>query len=224
MTPSPAFWCLVVPVKRLVAAKSRLAGFLAPDRAGLALAFALDTVEAALACTAVRAVVAVTDEPLAATQLRGLGARVVPDTPRAGLNEALLHGAKTADLAYAGCGVGALAADLPALRTTELAQALRAARSFPSSYVADTARTGTTLLLARSLGLFAPRFGPQSASAHSRAGAVAVALAGLESLRRDVDTEVDLDEARALGLGTRTRAVLAGLVRTPPEPGATHRS
>ena len=59
-------WCLVVPVKRLALAKTRLAEVAGEHRVDLALAFALDTVTAALACDDVRAVVVVTDEPDAA--------------------------------------------------------------------------------------------------------------------------------------------------------------
>ena len=57
--------------------RRRLAAVAGPHRTDLALAFALDTVEAALGCDLVRAVVAVTDEPLAAAALAGLGALVV---------------------------------------------------------------------------------------------------------------------------------------------------
>ncbi|EDY65934.2 predicted protein, partial [Streptomyces pristinaespiralis ATCC 25486] len=89
--PLPALvWSLVVPLKPLALAKSRLAGA-ADDRLRprLALAFAQDTVAAALACPAVRDVAVVTDDPAAAAGLTALGARIVPDSPAAGLNAAL---------------------------------------------------------------------------------------------------------------------------------------
>ncbi|HSX97048.1 MAG TPA: 2-phospho-L-lactate guanylyltransferase, partial [Streptomyces sp.] len=73
-------WTLVVPVKALARAKSRLSDTAADAvRPGLALAFAQDTVAAALAATAVRGVVVVTDDPLAARELAALGARTVPE-------------------------------------------------------------------------------------------------------------------------------------------------
>ncbi len=90
----PGFWSLVVPLKPLGAAKTRLAGAFAPaQRRRLALAFALDTVAAALTCGAVRDVVVVTDDGEAAAELSALGAGVVRDRPAAGLNAALAHGA-----------------------------------------------------------------------------------------------------------------------------------
>src|SRR5690606_22678568 len=59
-------WTLVVPLKPLAQAKSRLSDT-ADDglRPGLALAFAQDTVAAALACPPVRDVVVVTNDALA---------------------------------------------------------------------------------------------------------------------------------------------------------------
>ncbi len=68
-------WTLVVPVKPLARAKSRLADT-AHDgvRPGLALAFAQDTVAAALACPEVADVAVVTDDARAGRELAGLGA------------------------------------------------------------------------------------------------------------------------------------------------------
>jgi 2-phospho-L-lactate/phosphoenolpyruvate guanylyltransferase len=205
--PEPGRWCLVVPVKRLALAKTRLAAVAGGHRTDLALAFALDTVEAALGCDLVRAVVAVTDEPDAATALARLGALVVGDEPDAGLNPALVHGAAVARAAHPGCGVGALSADLPALRLGELSSALLAAAGHDVSFVRDAAGDGTTLLLARHGAAFEPQFGAGSARLHAEAGARELA-GDLPSLRRDVDTEGDLAVAAALGLGPRSRAVV----------------
>src|SRR3954468_16827648 len=88
-------WAIVVPVKRLAVAKTRLSED--PQvRADLALAMALDTVSAALQCSLVDWVVVVTDEPEAARAVGALGAVPVPDAPDAGLNPALQHGAREA--------------------------------------------------------------------------------------------------------------------------------
>lgn len=58
-------WTLVIPLKALTRAKSRLSDTAADGlRPGLALAFAQDTVAAALACAAVRDVAVVTDDVL----------------------------------------------------------------------------------------------------------------------------------------------------------------
>jgi 2-phospho-L-lactate guanylyltransferase len=207
----PDCWCLVVPVKRLAVAKTRLASVAGRHRTDLALAFALDTVEAALGCDLVSSVVVVTDEPEAARALAGLGAIVVADEPDAGLNPALVHGAAVARAAHPDCGVGALSADLPALRGVELAAALRAGADQDASFVRDAAGDGTTLLLARRGSAFEPRFGAGSALLHVTAGAVEL-LGDLPSVRRDVDTEGDLAVAAELGLGPRSRLVVGRMV------------
>ena len=211
----PERWCLVVPVKRLALAKTRLATAAGPHRTDLALAFALDTVETALGCDLVRAVVAVTDEPDAAVALAGLGALVVGDEPDAGLNPALAHGAAVARAAHPGCGVGALSADLPALRLAELSAALMEAAGHGASFVRDATGDGTTVLLSRDGVAFEPQFGAGSARLHALAGAPELG-GDLASLRRDVDTEGDLAVAVALGLGHRSRAVVGRI--------ATHQS
>ncbi|NEC42232.1 2-phospho-L-lactate guanylyltransferase, partial [Streptomyces sp. SID8016] len=70
-------WSLVVPLKPLARAKSRLGRAAGEDaRPRLALAFAQDTVAAALDCARVRDVVVVTDDPVAAAALAELGARI----------------------------------------------------------------------------------------------------------------------------------------------------
>jgi 2-phospho-L-lactate guanylyltransferase len=211
----PGRWCLVVPVKRLARAKTRLGLIAGPHRVDLALAFALDTVEAALACELVLTVVTVTDEPVAARHLGEMGATVVADAPDAGLNPALVHGALVARRAHRDCGVGALSADLPAVRSAELALALRQAADYEVSFVRDAAGAGTTLLLAGPAGRFEPRFGADSATLHASAGAVELTGA-LESVRRDVDTEQDLAAAVVLGLGPRSAAVVARLATQEP--------
>jgi 2-phospho-L-lactate/phosphoenolpyruvate guanylyltransferase len=218
MMPSAdrAAWALVLPVKDGSIAKSRLAPFAGDLRPQLALAMAADCVAAALRCGLVALVVAVTNDRATAATLGGLGAVVVPDAPAAGLNPALVHGAAFARGRSPGYGVGAMSADLPALRTQELAAALGSAPKDRRSFVADCEGSGTTLLLAPSGVDLAPAFGAGSAKSHEAAGAVRLGGAGLRSLRRDVDTEPHLLEAVQLGVGPRTRAVLASLRASSP--------
>jgi 2-phospho-L-lactate/phosphoenolpyruvate guanylyltransferase len=82
MTDSARFsWTVLLPVKVLARAKSRLA-VLAGDRRGeLALALASDTVAAVLACPEVARVIVVTSDPEAGPLLAALGAIIVPDEP-----------------------------------------------------------------------------------------------------------------------------------------------
>ncbi|MFP8962725.1 2-phospho-L-lactate guanylyltransferase [Streptomyces nanhaiensis] len=197
-------WTLVVPLKPLALAKSRLAPAAGREpRSGLALAFAQDTVAAALDCPAVEDVVIVTDDPRAGAELAALGARIVPDAPGAGLNAALEHGEAVVRSGRPGAPVAALNADLPALRPAELARVLDAARAHRRAFLADAAGVGTTLLAA-SGGALAPAFGGASRARHLRSGAVEITLSGVDSVRRDVDTGADLAAALALGVGPHT--------------------
>jgi 2-phospho-L-lactate guanylyltransferase len=203
-----AAWVVVVPVKRAEIAKSRLTGVTAELRVELARAFPADCVAAALACDEVRAVVAVTDDKVAAEQLRGLGAEVIPDEPDAGLNPALRHAQAFVRSAYGEVAVAVLSGDLPALRPAELGTALQRAQRLDRAHLADTAGYGTTLLTAMSGADLRPRFGVGSSKAHLSTGAHRLPEHGLERVRRDVDTREDLRAAVRLGVGAHTAAVL----------------
>ena len=234
-------WTVLLPVKVLARAKSRLAVAAGPRRGELALAFAADTVAAAAACPEVARVVVVTSDPVAGPLLAGLGAVIVADEPadraaravRAGLdiaelgaglggdlgvqsalNAALRHGAAVAARRWPGTGLAALTADLPALRPGELAQALRLAggAGVPlASYVPDASGVGTTMYAVPPGGEFRPLFGGASRARHAASGAVELEMAAETGLRRDVDTPEDLRAALALGAGRFTRAAAAGL-------------
>lgn len=197
-------WGVVVPVKRLELAKTRLAPYGEQARQELALAFAADVVEAA---TGAAEVLVVTDDARATELLTALGAHVAPDDPDAGLNPALAHGA---DLlrAQGQRGVATLSADLPALRTDHLRAALGAVGT-GRAFVADLEGGGTTLLAAGPGSALAPAFGPGSRAAHLASGAVE--LVGSRGLRCDVDTPADLLCALALGAGRHTARVATSL-------------
>ncbi|SHG06398.1 2-phospho-L-lactate guanylyltransferase [Streptoalloteichus hindustanus] len=203
---------VLVPVKRLSAAKSRLRGAVGAveDRrthTALALALAMDTVRAARAAGAVRRLAVVTADPLVAEMLREDDVEILADQPDDGLNPALRHGAAVLRSEDPGAALAALQSDLPALRPAELDAALTAALAAGRAFCPDRQGTGTTLLVAGRGQPWDPRFGPGSALAHAASGAVA--LDGpWPSLRCDVDTEVDLRLATELGVGPHTTARL----------------
>ncbi|WP_354642445.1 2-phospho-L-lactate guanylyltransferase [Kitasatospora camelliae] len=228
-----ARWSLVLPVKRLALAKSRLDGFAGARRPDLALAFALDTVAAALACPAVARVLVVTRDEVAAARLAALGALVVDDEPldpadagagagghggyggyggHEALNSALAHGAVRARRHAPDAPVATLSADLPALRPAELGRVLAAVPATGRAFLADAPGTGTTLLACRPGAPLRPAFGPGSRSRHAADGAHELGCGDVPSVRRDVDTAADLAEALTLGVGPQTAAVAAALV------------
>ena len=211
----PAAWSLVIPVKVLAEAKSRLAILTGTYRAQLALAMAADTVAAALAAAPVAGVIVVTDDAVVGAELGDLGAIVIADEPAAGLNPALAFGAAYSAARWPERGRAAMAGDLPALRPAELALALDRAAAAGEAFVPDAAGTGTTLYAAGPGTAFSPAFGPGSRDRHRAAGARELGLAAFRGLRQDVDTPDDLKLAAALGVGPRTAAVLAA----GPVPG-----
>ncbi|MGH3880012.1 MAG: 2-phospho-L-lactate guanylyltransferase [Actinophytocola sp.] len=202
---------LVVPIKRLDRAKSRLRGTVDGVHAELVLSLLVDTVTAAADAEGVRRVLVVCEDARVPEALRGTDVECVDERGLPGLNAALSFGAGLLrERSGHGSGrgvVGALQADLPALRSKELAEALAAAEG-RRAFCADRSGTGTTLLLSAAGGPLEPRFGVGSAAAHAASGAMPVG-AGSDSLRCDVDTADDLLAAADLGLGPRT-ASLAG--------------
>jgi 2-phospho-L-lactate guanylyltransferase len=203
---------LVVPIKPLHYAKSRLRGA-ADDGVGdlrahmtLVLAMVMDTIAAASEAEGVRRVLAVTSDERVMLALRREGVQTLHEAPVVGLNAALLQGERELRLRDPRLQVVAVQADLPALRSSELSAALRASAG-RRAYCRDRHGTGTTILLSDHDSALQPRFGMQSAAVHASTGA-----ARLEgpwpSLECDVDTAADLEAAACLGLGVRTSMLL----------------
>ena len=186
-------------------AKSRLLPADDPHRAELAMAF-LEDVLTALADAPLRARIVVTGDDRVRRIALAHGAHIVddPEDGRDPLNAAVLAGA-----AAAGGDVLAVTADLPSLTPTAVAAVLAAADAVPgTSFVPDAAGTGTTMLAMRTGAL--PAFGPRSRARHAHAGYAPLELHGPDGprARRDVDTAIDLWDARRLGVGEATQRVL----------------
>jgi 2-phospho-L-lactate guanylyltransferase len=196
---------LVIAVKRLAAAKTRLAPvFSAATREHVVLAMLVDTITAASAVTALRTITVVTPDDVAADAARQLGAQVLtdptPDGHRNPLNNAIV--AAEAAIREATPNIVVLQGDLPALQPQELAEAISAARAYPRSFVGDRHGTGTAALFAFGVALD-PQFGPDSAQRHRHSGAIELTGAW-PGLRCDIDTPDDLLVARRLGVGAAT--------------------
>ncbi len=199
---------LIIAVKRLGAAKTRLAPLFGDrTRERVVLAMLADTLAAAAAARAVQSVTIVTpdaDETGVAALAAELAVRVLADPTPAGHSDPL-NNALRAAAAFVGAetpNVAALQGDLPALRTVELDQAIVAARAFPRSFVADRHGTGTSALFAFGVPLD-PTFGTNSAVSHRNSGAIELAEPW-PGLRCDIDTPDDLDAARHFGIGSAT--------------------
>jgi 2-phospho-L-lactate guanylyltransferase len=205
-------WAVVVPLKSLRTAKSRLA-VPAPDRADLTLAMLLDTLDAVQQVAGCVALV-VTDDSRAMDAVSARGVAVTGGEPRGDLNTAVVFGAATARDRWGDVPVALLVADVPAVRPAELREALAAAAAYETSFVADRSGDGTTLVCCR--GPVVTAYGPGSAADHRVRGFAE--LAGpWPGLRTDVDTVEDLAIASALGLGRATTPLVAAVARDREE-------
>jgi 2-phospho-L-lactate/phosphoenolpyruvate guanylyltransferase len=201
---------VIVAVKRLAAAKTRLAPMF-PAREDIVLGMLIDTLTAAARVAAVRLITVVTPDEVAAAAATRLGAEVLPDPTPAGhpdpLNNAIAVAERVVSESVA--NVVVLQGDLPALQTPEFAEAIAAARRHPRSFVADRPGTGTAALFAFGAALD-PRLGANSAARHRDSGAVEL-TGEWPGLRCDIDTPDDLAVARGLGLGPATMRAVDGL-------------
>ncbi|MGV9710409.1 2-phospho-L-lactate guanylyltransferase [Gordonia sp. NPDC003424] len=213
----------VMAVKRLDAAKSRLASSLpAPGglHGALVLAMLSDTIGAVRRAGIDRLVVVSPDDDVLATaHAAGAVGLREDDTQRSAdatpgrLNLALSAAETAARLRWHDLStIVFIQADLPAATAAGLREVLTAAAGHPQAMVTDREATGTTILIRASSIAGPPRFGPNSAAAHRAAGAVELDPGHRRwpDLRTDVDTAADLEAARLIGLGPRTAAELSG--------------
>ena len=201
---------VLIPVKDGPGAKSRLRVVGDTGRADLMAAFARDAISAA-SRVALADVYVVGDAPNLRELADSLDVPVLADEGRGDLNAALRAGVER--LPRTGSGVAVMLADLPCLRPADLEAALaEAVERGGRTFVADSAGTGTTLLVAAAGSELDPRFGRGSAAAHLDSGAARMGE-DLTSLRLDVDTTDDLERALSFGVGDATRRVAAALDR-----------
>jgi 2-phospho-L-lactate guanylyltransferase len=201
---------LIIAVKRLASAKTRLAPtFPARAREGVVLAMLVDTITAAAAVGSLDGITVVTPDDAAAAAAVELGVDVLRDPTPDGHPDPLNNALLVAERAVTGSvtNIVALQGDLPALQTQELTEAIVAARLRRRSFVADRHGTGTAVLFAFGTALD-PRFGRDSAARHRHSGAAELTGAW-PGLRCDVDTPEDLAIARRLGVGAATERAVA---------------
>jgi len=196
-------WTVIVPVKGTALAKSRL-GLADSDRAALALAFAIDTVSAALAADRVERVVVVTASDAVAIRLRELGAIAVRESSSAGLNPAITDGLEVARVEAPDAPVAVLLGDIPALDPADLDAVLDRALEHSRAMVADAAGVGTVLVTALRGIPHHPKFGGASRAAHLAAGYVELDVDAARGLRHDIDTLDDLAAVAGATLGPAT--------------------
>jgi 2-phospho-L-lactate guanylyltransferase len=185
----------VLPVKRLHAAKQRLAAGLDGERRrALAAAMVADVLEAIGEARMIERIVLVSGDPVAQELAASAGAEVVPDPEDAGHVEAALAGIARAEAEGAGCVV-LLAGDCPLLDPRELDRLLT---GLPEPYVGivpDRHGSGTNALALCPPDAIVPAFGADSRARHvgaARAAGLPFGVEELSSLGLDLDTPADV--------------------------------
>jgi 2-phospho-L-lactate/phosphoenolpyruvate guanylyltransferase len=215
----------ILPVKRFSLAKQRLGASVAEDlRAELARAMVGDVLSALRSCTAIDAIVVVTNEPSVAAAARYVGAVTLGDRSESGQSAAAQIGLSWA-LEQGFDAALCVPGDCPALDPSELETLLaipshrtpsrdapihgsragtpeggEEARTALLVIVPDRHGSGTNGLLLAPPDAIAPSFGPDSRARHEQlasAAGVACSVERVPSLLLDVDTGEDLTALRA---------------------------
>lgn len=214
-------WTIVVPVKTLDRAKTRLIRALSPSgRRALVLAMASDVLATCARTPGVTRVLVATSDPEIAALVGRLDLELFAEPPEAVTGDPLNAALEAAIHGTTG-PVGVVTADLPELRPAHLERVLGAAARHLHSTVPDHRASGTTMAFWTDPGAArVPRFGAGSAARFRSAGG-AVSLADVDpggATRRDVDTPEDLAALSGRPVGVATSAALrehAGPHSTP---------
>jgi 2-phospho-L-lactate guanylyltransferase len=195
---------IVLPVKALSEAKSRLEPVLGPlERAALTLAMLEDVLDATLVLPGWETWVVSPDEAVLEVAARRGARAVVEETPTLA---AAIH--QTEDEAV-GLGAEALAVLLPDTPLVTPAALTRATHTLGPAVIAPSAdETGTNLLLRRPPLALPARFGPDSYRRHLEAAAEDdVPIAVVESPELALDVDVPNDILTVLDAGRRGRTL-----------------
>ena len=190
----------VLPVKRLYAAKQRLAAGLGGEqRRTLAEAMVADVLEAIAEARTIERTIVVSGDPTAQELAAATGAEVVPDPEDAGHVEAALAGIARAEVEGAECVV-LLPGDCPLLDPRELDRLLTGVPERYVGIVPDRHGSGTNALVLSPPGAIVPAFGEGSCERHVAAA-------------RDAGVPFEVEEIASLGLDLDTPADVIALTR-----------
>jgi 2-phospho-L-lactate guanylyltransferase len=193
----------IVPVKRLAAAKSRLAPVLSlRQRRALVRSLLIHTLAVLRAAHGINGILVVGKDRAVREIARKSGTDFVREGERDGLNRALMRAA--ADAAGRGAeAVMVLPADLPLLKSADIAWALKGAGRPPFFAIApDRTERGTNLILMAPPGLIRFSFGERSFRRHvnaARRAGLKAAILRRPAFAEDIDRPEDLLKVQDLG-------------------------
>lgn len=212
----------VVPLKRFVKAKQRLAGVLnADERRGLAAAMLDDVLSALAGTSGLAGVLLVSREPEAAAIAAGYDAELFAEPPRADLSEALQAAGGYLMANHGATATLILPADMPLVRATDIDEVLTQHERL--TLVPDAMGDGTNCIVSTPPNLIRYQFDGHSFDPHVEA---AYAIGTTPQIVRnknfalDIDTPPDLDEllARPGPCKTRTYLETSGIASRLTQP------
>lgn len=213
---------VVVPVKGLATAKSRLAGVMTEaERARLVLAMLRAVLGGVTQVEGLDPPLVVTSDPAVEREARACGAGVLIEAESCGLNAAMNLAA--GHLERSGYGtLFYLPADVPLVKSGEIARlhALHRTNRAAVTLVPSNDGSGTNALLVTPPRAMDFRFGPGSFAAHleeARSRKLACQELSLEGIGHDIDGPQDLALIRAAG---KAQKIFEPELQPPPVPEA----
>lgn len=188
---------VIVPVKRLGAAKSRT-GLPSVERGELALDLMGRTVRAALQAAGVARVIVVAGDATVAAAALELGALALPEPTDSGLNGAIAAGRDLAQRTFPDDDIAIVVGDLADLAAEDLDAVISEFhRSDGPVVVPDHLGTGTTMLVHGRADSPPLLFGVDSSARHQAAG-YRLFSAAPAGARHDVDSPADVEALASL--------------------------
>jgi 2-phospho-L-lactate/phosphoenolpyruvate guanylyltransferase len=187
---------VILPVKPLNRAKSRLADILSPEqRYDFALAMFQNILRITQQASQITGTLVISRDTKVLALAREAGAKTVQESNRSDLNPALTRATEVVK-AWGGDAVLILPADLPFITTDDIENIIEMGTETPSVVLAtDRVQDGTNALLVRPAGLIDYNYGEGSFTRHlqaaQRAGAN-VQYYMSDSVTLDIDTPADL--------------------------------
>lgn len=231
-SPSVDSWLVLIPMKTLAYAKSRL-DLPDPQRRHLARAFYYDVLEAVSECARVATIAVVTADPQLLLDAHRHGAIAIKEPTMSAfdldfdhldsdeasqMNQALSAALDKLKSEHGHTHVAIVTGDLPCARAEDLDAVLERALHHSFAFVRDENGQGTTMVMSTTSRKLPAVFGPMSAERFVKLGAVDLSDEVPPRIRTDVDTLGDLAQAVALGVGPHTREA----VETCPDVEVSH--
>lgn len=194
-------WQVYLPLKNFDAGKSRL--MVLPDevRVSLIKAMASDLIKVLLQVRSISSIRVVGVDHSKITKVKDSRLTSIPFLEPHDINSDLEQSFNIVDQ-YA-----VFLPDLPSVKSSEIIKAFELASNYAESFIADKSGIGSTAFFS-TVGKVPTYFGPNSAEAHRRMGAIELKDSLFKGIKADCDVWSDLLAISSKDLGPATRAIM----------------